>query len=183
MDTCERLPMDDLNDLTLMELNTELQDAFTDMANEFLDQEGTLARRRALDDFPSFVQGLLDEALPEKVKPGRVPCTHLWLVSDDMRLIGTSNLRHWLVPQLEREGGHIAYAVRPSERRKGYGTRLLALTLQRAWAMGLQRVLITCDEDNVGSRKVIEANGGKLVSRGISERIGRSKLRYWIDRD
>ena len=99
---------------------------------------------------------------------------------EDGRIIGTSRLRHWLVPHLEREGGHIGYDVCPSERRKDYGTRLLALTLEKAWGMALRQVLITCDEDNVASRKVIEANGDELASRGVSERTGKPILRYWI---
>jgi len=47
--------------------------------------------------------------------------------------------------------------------------------------MGLSRVLVTCDEDNLASRRVIEKNGGELASRGISERTGKPVLRYWID--
>jgi predicted acetyltransferase len=151
-------------DVRLIEPTIELQDEFADMAQEWLDQEGTLVSHweGALDDFAAFVHRLLDEALPEKVNPGCVPCTHLWLVADDGRIVGTSRLRHWLVPHLEREGGHIGYDVRPSERERGYGTCLLALTLQKAASMGLSHVLVTCDEDNVASIRVIERNGESL---------------------
>ena len=70
-------------------------------------------------------------------------------------LIGVSSLRHHLTHALEHHGGHIGYAIRPSERRKGYGTRLLAMTLDQH-AMGFRRVLVTCDTDHIASARVIE---------------------------
>jgi len=98
-------------------------------------------------------------------------------------VLGTMALRHYLTPLLEDVGGHIGYAIRPSERRKGYGTRILALTLERARAMGLGRVLVTCDTDNLGSARVIQRNGGALASEGHSVRTGTRVSRYWIDID
>ena len=169
-----------MQDAKLIEPTIDLQDAFTDMVHDWLNQEGTLTWEDTLDDFPSFVQGLLDAARPEKVRPAWVPCTHFWLVGGDVRIIGTSRLRHWLASLLETEGGHIGYAVCPSERDEGYGTRLLALTLQKALGRGLSRVLITCDEDSVASRRVIERSGGEIASRGVSGRTGKPIPRYWV---
>jgi predicted acetyltransferase len=84
------------------------------------------------------------------------------------------------VPALEHHGGHVGYAIRPSERLKGYGTRLLALTLDKAREMGLGRVLVTCDTDNFASVRVIEKNGGVLENQVISNRSGKMISRYWI---
>lgn len=70
--------------------------------------------------------------------------------------LGTSRLRHYLVAYTERFGGHIGYDIRPLSCRKGYGAVILSLTLQKARNIGLKKVLLTCDDDNTGSVKIIE---------------------------
>jgi predicted acetyltransferase len=95
--------------------------------------------------------------------------------------VGASRLRHALTPALEDIGGHIGYDIRPTERRKGYGTRLLALMLHKAKALGLARVFLTCDTENVASAKIIEKNGGVLASQSVSPRAGVLVSRYWIE--
>ena len=102
---------------------------------------------------------LLLEKRRTQPRPGRVPETLYWLVEGDL-WIGRASLRHWLNDSLREVGGHIGYEIRPSQRRKGYGTLLCHLALEQAWAVGLERAMITCDETNIGSRKIIEANGG-----------------------
>jgi len=110
-----------------------------------------------------------DDALPE----GRVRSTTLvWAEGDDV--LGRVNLRHTLTPLLLEVAGHIGYVVRPSARRQGHATRMLAATLPLAADLGIEQALITCDLDNVGSARVIEANGGVLED----ERHG--KKRYWV---
>ncbi len=78
-------------------------------------------------------------------------------------------------------GGHIGYEIRPSRRKQGYGTEILRLGLEKAKELGLQRVLVTCDEDNIGSKKIIEHNGGKFENAIVMEGDTVKKLRYWID--
>jgi len=131
-------------------------------------------------DFTRLLAGWQDEAAGRNLPPDWVPCTRYWLVRG-RRIIGTSRLRHWLTPALEDAGGHIGYDVRPSERDKGHATRLLAMTLEEARELGLHRVLLTCDADNLASRRVIEKNGGRLASQGTSRRDGKPLLRFWID--
>ena len=130
--------------------------------------------------FDAFVRGLRDAADGRNLKPGLVPWSTYWLMLDG-RLLGMSSLRHRLTPALEDRGGHIGYNVRPSERRKGYGTRLLALTLDKARGLGLKRVLITCGSENIGSARVIEKNGGVLANEEASKQDGTLIRRYWID--
>ncbi len=84
------------------------------------------------------------------------------------------------MPHLEREGGHIGYDVPPSERMKGYGTILLKHVLLKAKEMGIKKVLITCDADNIGSAKIIENNGGIYENESISTESGKPVSRYWI---
>ena len=90
-------------------------------------------------------------------------------------------MSHWLTDALRDWGGHIRYGVRPSERNKGYGTLMLKLALDKARALGIGRVLITCGKDNIASQRVILKNGGVLDSESYSEQAGRVTQRYWID--
>jgi len=93
-------------------------------------------------------------------------------------LIGATNIRHTLNDFLRREGGHIAYGIRPSRRKKGFGTILLGLALKKAKALGIDPVLLICDKDNPFSAAVIKKNGGILDSE--SEVRGNILQKYLI---
>ena len=134
----------------------------------------------ALVDFDAYVRQLARHARGENVPAGLVPQTTYWAVVGD-EIVGSIRLRHWLTPSLELEGGHIGYDVRPSRRGHGYATAMLALVLERAREMGLARVLLTADADNIASARVIEKNGGHLDGRSYVEETGHEVLQYWID--
>lgn len=110
-------------------------------------------------DFAWFVKFQLNKRV--NPQPGRVRESIFWLVEGD-EFIGRTALRHELNDNLRLIGGHIGYDIRPSKRRQGYGTLICKLVLAEARKTGLRRAMITCDEDNIGSRKIIEANGGKF---------------------
>lgn len=110
---------------------------------------------------------------------GRVPQTEYWLVELN-RYIGTISIRHRLNTVLREWGGHIGYAVRPSQRQKGYGTLMLGLVKSKAKMLGLKKVLLTCDETNTGSMKIIQANGGIYYGRIPETADHPAKYRYWI---
>jgi predicted acetyltransferase len=121
------------------------------------------------------VAHLLSRGDPSVPMPeGIVHSDYFWLV-DGAGFVGYLALRHALTPFLLEEGGHIGFSVRPSRRREGHATRALALALPRAATLGLKRVLVTCDEDNEGSRRTIERNGG------VYEDTRKDKRRYWIE--
>lgn len=102
-----------------------------------------------------------------------VPSQTYWWAEGDT-FLGRINLRHQLNDSLREIGGHIGYDVRPTARRRGHASAMLAAVLPKAAALGVEKALITCDADNIASSKVIEANGGVLQDR----RGG--KLRYLV---
>lgn len=155
---------------TLISPVDDLRDAFAAMATEFADQ-GEQRYMVEAKDFSAYLTALRDRERGEGLPAGWVSDSHFWLV-DEARIVGCSRLRHRLTPALQREGGHIGYDVRPSERRKGYGTLLLRLTLERASALGITRVRVTCDADNAPSVRVIEKNGG-VLDEAVSARSGK----------
>ncbi|UJP08719.1 GNAT family N-acetyltransferase [Microbacterium sp. KUDC0406] len=112
-----------------------------------------------------------DETVP--LLTGRVHSSWFWIVDDAGAWVGFLSLRRSLNDFLREYGGHIGYSIRPSRRREGHAARALHHALDEAAALGLDRVLITCDEDNVGSARTIERNGGAYEdTRG-------GKRRYW----
>ncbi|MCR4632776.1 MAG: GNAT family N-acetyltransferase [Erysipelotrichaceae bacterium] len=105
-----------------------------------------------------------------------------WLVDDEKtHFIGEIVIRHRLNSALERRGGHIGYGVRYSEWKRGYGTKMLELALEKTKEMHISPVLITCDDDNIASARVIEKNGFTLGEKVIVSENGKDILtrRYW----
>jgi predicted acetyltransferase len=127
----------------------------------------------------AFVELLLPYADPEVELPeDHVHCDYYWItdgVGAGEQVVGFLALRHRLNGWLLEEGGHIGYSVRPSRRQQGHATRALALAVRRSAELGLDRVLVTCDDDNLASARTIERNGG------IQEDVRNGKRRYWID--
>src|SRR5579859_1173817 len=97
------------------------------------------------------------------------------------QLVGRVSIRHELTDFLRAEGGHIGYGVLPAFRRRGYATEILRQALVVARSLGVDRVLVTCDDDNIGSIRTIEACGGKLDSVRPPEPGSAAIRRYWID--
>ncbi|HEY8238695.1 MAG TPA: GNAT family N-acetyltransferase [Candidatus Limnocylindrales bacterium] len=127
--------------------------------------------------FRDFTGAIRAEQFEDTPRPaGFVPDTELWLV-DGKAWLGRVAVRHRLTPNLLEMGGHIGYDVRPSARRRGHATAMLREALVVARDLGIGPALVTCDVGNVGSRAVIERNGGVLED----ERAG--KLRFWVPTD
>jgi predicted acetyltransferase len=126
------------------------------------------------DVFATFCEAVRADALEETPRPqAHVPCTTLWWVDGDDYL-GRIAIRHRLTAFLLGVGGHIGYDVRPTRRREGHATAMLRQSLPWARDLGIGPALVTCDDDNVGSIRVIENAGGALEDvRGI-------KRRYWV---
>jgi predicted acetyltransferase len=130
--------------------------------------------------FARYLEVLAERARGEHLPANHVPSTFLFAFAGT-RIVGRVAIRHALTPYLERLGGHIGYVVVPEHRRQGHATEMLRQSLQIARArLGLARVLVTCDDDNVGSIRTIEKNGGVLESIVTGPDGAPPKRRYWI---
>ena len=160
------------------DLHRTWAEAVAEFGEEFMHGSGLWA----LDDLDTSEEGcaavvahlLAQEDHATELPENIVHCTYFW-ITEDGEFVGYLALRHSLTPWLLEEGGHIGFSVRPSRRRHGHARRALALSLIEAKALGLDRVLVTCDEDNDGSRLTIEGNGG------VYEDSRNGKRRYWFD--
>lgn len=115
----------------------------------------------------------------ERLPEGYVPSTALNAFVG-AQLVGRLSIRHELNEFLLRLGGHIGYGVVPPFRRQGYAKEMLRLSLPLARKLGISRALVTCDDDNPGSARTIEANGG-VLENVVPQGPGKPhKRRYWI---
>ena len=118
--------------------------------------------------FRSYLQRRIDMKLGLDLPDGRVPQTTYWLFSRE-KPVATAKLRHRLTDSLRRIGGHIGYSVRPTERGKN---RLCGCSF--SLEKDIEPILITCNEGNAPSRRIVERNGGVL------ERIESGVSYYWV---
>lgn len=175
--------------LELVEPAIEYQESFLTTWQEVLDagEDGqswfNWGRDEKIDDLqdPESFQNWIDTMKEFRDIKSRVSedgtilvaNTVLWPILDS-EVIGRVSIRHELTPALLEIGGHIGYIIRPKYRRQGHATELLRQSLAVSRELGINPVLVTCDETNTGSRQVIEANGGVL------EDVRFGKRRYWI---
>ena len=129
--------------------------------------------------FARYIEVIAEQARGVNLAPDHVPSTFLFAFKGP-RIIGRVAIRHALNRVLERIGGHIGYVVVPEFRRQGYATAMLRQAIELAnRSLGITRVLVTCDDDNVGSIKTIESNGGVLAEVVTGPDL-KPKRRYWI---
>lgn len=135
--------------------------------------------QQADESWPAYVARVEREQRGRDLDPGRVPNTFLFAEVGG-ELVGRVSIQHDLNDYLATVGGHIGYAVRPADRRRGYARSILRQSLQRAKNLGLDQVLITCDDDNVASARLIESFGG-ILENVITPDDSSPTRRYWID--
>ena len=136
-----------------------------------------------LDRFSSieiWFEELKKRSREDTVPKGLVPSsTYLAVREKDNYIVGMIDIRHYLNEYLTQVGGHIGYGVRKTERNKGYAKQMLKLALEKCKELKIKKVLITCDEDNIASEKVILSANAKLED--IRNVDGENKKRFWID--
>ena len=179
--TIERINMN----VRLIKLTKEYKDQLGEMIEEWKkDQEVNRTNhspwaifKNDYHDFDHYLENLDIKTASDGIVPGSV---FFLLDTERNRLLGAVNIRHYLNESLLQEGGHIGDGIRPSERRKGYATEMVRLALLECKKLGIRRVLMTCEKDNIGSAKSIIRNGGVLENEFINS-DGEIEQRYWID--
>lgn len=174
-------PLASVDVVDLILPSVELAAEWWDLVDEFAGApvhgsglHGRSEHEREPAQFAAWVRSRVEASRPEApVGVGKVPADYWW-IRHEGELAGTITLRHDLTPALLLVGGHIGYAVRPRLRRRGIASTALRLVLARAGAQGLDPVLITCDDDNIGSARTIEGAGGVL------EDVRGGSRRYWV---
>ena len=136
-----------------------------------------------LDRFSSievWLEELKKRSCEDTVPKGLVPSsTYLAVREKDNYIVGMIDIRHYLNEYLTQVGGHIGYGVRKTERNKGYAKQMLKLALEKCKELKIKKVLITCDEDNIASEKVILSTNAKFEDIRCID--GENKKRFWID--
>ncbi|WP_439021941.1 GNAT family N-acetyltransferase [Bacillus thuringiensis] len=169
--------------VSLLTPTIDLQEQYLDFYNEWKDSGETMIPwviSKDPSNFPAMIQELLDAHNGINIPETWVPDSTYWLVTDNNRIIGAVNIRHSLTEHLFNAGGHIGYGIRPSERRKGYATELLALSLEKTKELNITKALVVCDEVNTASEKTILHNGG-LRDKDFTEENGNVVRRFWIE--
>ena len=173
-----------MEEFILIRPTSEYATQIVEYRQEFLDacdsMDGCGPLRR-IEDPHEYVKLCKDCESPEDVPTNLVPATQLLFVrkSDD-RLVGMIQIRHCFNDYLEKFGGHIGYSIRPSERRNGYAKEMLRMALPFCREIGLEKVLITCIDGNIGSEKTILANGGAYESTTHEPNDNKYLKRFWI---
>ncbi|MBR4909797.1 MAG: GNAT family N-acetyltransferase [Clostridia bacterium] len=152
---------------------------------EFLDNgdsmDGT-GGLRLIEDPEKWVERCRLFKDPDNVPEGMVPATQFIFVrEEDEKIVGMLQIRHFLNYHLENFGGHIGYSVAPSERRKGYASLMLKTALPKCKKLGIDKVLIFCNDTNIGSRKTILSGGGVYVSTSYEPDEKEYLEKYLID--
>lgn len=166
--------------LRLVKLHEKYRRHLTDMMAEWYASGEKIIpyaiRRLDYRDFTHYMENLEVKDTSE----GLVPDSTFFCLDEDRDIfVGAVNIRHYLNENLLLNGGHIGDGVRPTERRKGIATQMIGLALKECRNLGIDQVLMVCDQDNIGSAKSIQRNGGVLENEVTVD--GVTEQRYWID--
>jgi predicted acetyltransferase len=155
----------------LVKPHLRFKESYNNYINELADEERyPLTMDFDHTNFDSFLNKLKEYENGESLQEGHVANITYWLV-EGSEIIGVSNLRPKLNEQIQYCGGHIGLGIRPSKRRNDFGSKLLELTIQEAWKLGLTELHIHCYKSNLASAKVIQANNGCLHSEITQDQV------------
>ena len=166
--------------IRLVKLSEQYQEQLFEMMDEWCAiGEKIVPYAIRKNDYHNFKYYLDNLQITEEVD-GKVPDTTLFCLDVDRNIfVGAVNIRHYLTEEMLVNAGHIGDGIRPSERRKGYATAMIGLALEEAKKLGIHRVLMCCDKENIASAKSIINNGGILENEVVVN--GVTEQRYWIE--
>ena len=169
--------------IILVKPNLSYADEIIKYKEESLKESPLINGSAGLDSFSSikdWLEELKRRSSEDTVPEGLVPSsTYLGIRERDNYIVGMIDIRHYLNEYLTQVGGNIGYSVRKTERNKGYAKQMLKLALEKCKDLKIKKVLITCDEDNIASEKVILSAGAKLEDIRFFE--GKNRKRFWIE--
>lgn len=172
-----------MDKIILVKPDLSYADEIIKYKKESLAESPVINGSAGLDRFSSieiWFEELKKRSCEDTVPKGLVPSsTYLAVREKDNYIVGMIDIRHYLNEYLTQVGGHIGYGVRKTERNKGYAKQMLKLALEKCRDLKIKKVLITCDEDNIASEKVILSANAKLED--IRNVDGENKKRFWID--
>ena len=172
--------------LVLVKASKEYEKQIVDMLDEWVNYNNTHDTNTSpasifnkdYSDFDQYVVALEKDI--SNPNPGFVPATTYFALDVHRNImVGAVNIRHYLNEHLLQGGGHIGDGIRPSERRKGYATEMIGLALLKCKELGIDKVLMSCSKNNIGSKKSIISNGG--VFSGTYFEDDEINEKYWID--
>ena len=169
--------------IILVKPNLSYADEITKYKEESLKESPLINGLAGLNRFSSiedWLEELKKRSSEATVPEGLVPSsTYLGVREKDNYIVGMIDIRHYLNEYLTQVGGNIEYSVRKTERNKGYAKQMLKLALEKCKKLKIKKVLITCDEDNIASEKVILSANAKFEDIRCID--GENKKRFWID--
>lgn len=174
-----------MEELIIIKPSAEYSTQIMEYRQEFLDTGDSMdgcGPLRRFDNSLEYLKACNDYENPKTVPENLVQATQfIGIRKSDNKLVGMIQVRHYFNEYLEKYAGHIGYSVRPSERRKGYAKEMLKMTLPFCREIGLDKIMISCVEGNIGSEKTILANGG-VYEYTVHEPNNDKKLkRFWIN--
>ena len=169
--------------IILVKPNLSYADEIIKYKEESLKESPLINGSAGLNRFSSiedWLEELKRRSSETTVPEGLVPSsTYLGVREKDNHIIGMIDIRHYLNEYLTQVGGNIGYSVRKTERNKGYAKQMLKLALEKCKELKMKKILITCDEDNIASEKVILSANAKFEDIRCID--GENKKRFWID--
>lgn len=173
-----------MEEFILVKVAEEYASQIADYRQEMLDMGSSMdgtGSLRVIENPYDYIAKCRNYEKKETLPEGRVIATQFMFIrKSDSKIVGMIQVRHYFNEYLEKYAGHIGYSIRPTERRKGYGTEMLKMALPFCSSIGLDKVLVTCNDDNIGSEKVMLANGGEYESTVFEPEEGVNLKRYWI---
>jgi predicted acetyltransferase len=156
-----------MKDLFLVEPSEKYQKSFENYAlayRKINDEHYFNKYKKALENFQDYLNHLYNHSQGKDLPGGEVITSTFWLI-DGKEVVGVVRIRHQEVDC----AGHIGYDISPDCRNIGYGFQILKLALKKAAKIGIEEVILTCNINNMASKKIIEKNNGKLLGTVFDE--------------